>query len=273
MEEGIKVLFVDDEQNVLSAIKRAFIDENYIILAASSGADGLALFDLHQIQVVVSDYRMPGMNGIEFLREVNKRWPQTVKIVLSGYADIETVVAAVNEGQIYKFIPKPWNDDDLKLTISNALDKYFLQKKNEELTVELQKKNTELTKLNEELNILLEEKFANLEFRTEIVTTYQNILDSVPIGIIGVDLNNDTLAICNSTWANIIGNTRCLLGENIEKSLPGSIVDIIETVKIDHRTKKRLIINGARGVIAATLMEQGNGQRGVILSFTREDDL
>ncbi len=272
MEEEVTILFVDDEQNVLNAIKRVFIDENYAVLGASSGSEGLALFDKHQIQVVVSDYRMPGMNGIEFLSEVNKRWPETVKIVLSGFADISTIVTAVNEGQIYKFIPKPWNDDDLKLTISNALDKHFLQRKNKELTAELQKKNGELTKLNQELKVLLEEKSANLQFRTEIVTTYQNILDAIPVGVIGVDLTNDSLVICNSTWTRIMGNPHRLLGENIGKSLPANIIEAVKAVEADHHIRKRLAINGIKGIVAATLMEQGNGQRGAILSFSPEDD-
>ncbi len=74
---------------------------------------------------------MPNMNGVEFLREVRTRWPDTVRIVLSGYADTASIVSAINEGEIYRFIPKPWNDDDLKVTIANAIERYHLLKKND----------------------------------------------------------------------------------------------------------------------------------------------
>jgi len=158
MEKEVKILFVDDEENVLHAVKRVFLDENYTIFTAVSAAEGLALLDSNQVQVVVSDYRMPGTDGVEFLREVNNRWPETVKILLSGYADITSIIAAINEGQIYKFIPKPWNDDDLRVSISNALDRYLLRQKNVELTHELSAKNEELTRLNVALQKLLEEQ-------------------------------------------------------------------------------------------------------------------
>ena len=112
MEERARILCVDDEPNVLRALERMFLDEEYEILTAPSALEGLqALERIQPVQIVVSDYRMPAMNGVDFLREVCRRWPDTVRIVLSGYADTAAVVAAINDGEIYKFIPKPWNDD------------------------------------------------------------------------------------------------------------------------------------------------------------------
>lgn len=156
MEEKIRILLVDDERNVLRAVERLFIDEEVEVLLCASGGEGLeTLRAVSPVQVVISDYRMPGMTGVDFLREVHKNWPETVRIVLSGYADTAAVVSLINEGQIYKFIPKPWNDDDLKVTISNALEKYFLHKRNAQLAEELRRKNEELRKLNENLARLL----------------------------------------------------------------------------------------------------------------------
>jgi two-component system NtrC family sensor kinase len=153
MDEQIRILFVDDEKNVLRSLQRTFLDEDYEILAASSGAEGLSLLqEVSPVQVVISDYRMPEMTGVDFLREVVKHWPDTVRIVLSGYADTASIVSAINEGDIYKFIPKPWNEDELKVTIVNALGKYFLNKKNRELSDELSCKNEELARTNDELN-------------------------------------------------------------------------------------------------------------------------
>src|SRR6266536_904479 len=109
MDEQIRILFVDDEKNVLRSLERTFLDEDYEILTATTGAEGLAVLQNNSpVQVVISDYRMPEMNGVDFLRKVCNQWPETVRIVPSGYADTASIVSAINEGQIYKFIPKPW---------------------------------------------------------------------------------------------------------------------------------------------------------------------
>jgi len=130
MNGEIKILCVDDEPNVLNALKRLFLDEPYTILTAASGQEGLEIIEKENVQIIISDYRMPGMNGVDFLKEARKKWPDTVRIVLSGYADTAAIVSAINEGQIYKFVPKPWNDEELKVTISNAIERYHLFKKN-----------------------------------------------------------------------------------------------------------------------------------------------
>ena len=172
MEEEIKILCVDDEPNVLNAIKRLLLDENYTVLTAGSGQEGLDILSKTHVQLIIADYRMPKMTGIEFLRQVREYWPDTIRIVLSGYADTASIVAAINEGQIYKFIPKPWNDDELKIAISNALESHFLAKKNRQLTDELRQQYKELEKL-------LRDKNDNLELRAGMLSSHQNILDSI----------------------------------------------------------------------------------------------
>jgi two-component system NtrC family sensor kinase len=272
MNEKIKILFVDDEQNVLNAINRTFMDEDYLIVTATSGQEGLEYLTQDTFQVVVSDYRMPGLNGIEFLREVYNNWPETVRIVLSGYADVATVVEALNEGQIYKFIPKPWDNNDLKITISNALERYFLFKKNMELTKELSKKNDDLEKLNVQLSKLLEEQSFNLEFRTKIVAAYQNILDAIPVGIVGIDSAN-MVALCNFSWTAIMEKGWCSLGETVDNLLKEDEILFIEKVRRENNAKKRTMIRGIPGILSGSLMKRDNDQEGVILAFAREDDL
>jgi response regulator RpfG family c-di-GMP phosphodiesterase len=128
MSRKIGILFVDDEQSILNTMKRLFINSGYDILTAESGEEGLQKIKNNTpVHIVVSDYRMPGMNGVEFLKTVNTRWPDTVRIVLSGHADTANVIAAINEGQIFKIITKPWNDDDFKNIIIDAAEKYHIQ--------------------------------------------------------------------------------------------------------------------------------------------------
>ncbi len=168
MDEPVRILFVDDEVNVLRSLQRTFLDDDYEILTASSGVRALSkLEEVPPVQVVISDYRMPEMNGIEFLREVRRRWPETVRIVLSGYADTGVVISSINDGEIYKFIPKPWNDDELRITIINALERYFLNRKNMELTDALATTMEELNRMNAELERLRERVGGDLSDREE----------------------------------------------------------------------------------------------------------
>jgi two-component system NtrC family sensor kinase len=164
MGEQIRILFVDDERNVLRSLKRTFLDEDYEILTASSGAEGIAVLQsITPIQLVISDYRMPEMNGVDFLREVCHRWPETLRIVLSGYADTASIVSAINKGHIYKFIAKPWNEDELKITIVNAIERYYLDKENKQLAESLKTKNDQLEILNDDLELQVAEKTGNVE--------------------------------------------------------------------------------------------------------------
>jgi len=115
------VLFVDDEVNILSSIKRTLRREGYDILTASSADEGFSLLAKYPIQVVVSDQRMPEMNGTEFLARVKSLYPETVRIVLSGYSEITTVTDAINKGAVYRFMLKPWEEEALKEEIAGAL--------------------------------------------------------------------------------------------------------------------------------------------------------
>jgi two-component system NtrC family sensor kinase len=188
MDMRVRILCVDDEINVLKALERVFMDEEYELITATSAEEGLAALNNGlNPQVILSDYRMPGLNGVDFLREVCKKWPQTVRLVLSGYADTAAVVAAINEGQIYKFIPKPWNDDELKVTIGNALERYWLHQKNVELTEALRDTNDELERQNEMLEEAVAQRTSDLVFRNRALTLAHNILDALPVAVVGVD--------------------------------------------------------------------------------------
>jgi two-component system, NtrC family, sensor kinase len=197
MGEPTRILCIDDEQNVLRSLTRLFLDDPYEILTAPSGAEGLLILDQSgTVPVVISDYRMPGMNGVEFLTEVRKRWPETVRIVLSGYADTGAIVSAINEGQIYRFVAKPWNDDELRITVSNALERYDLGRKNLALTEELRRKNDELTALNRELERRVVERTEALTTQNRLLTESLGILDNLPMAIVGMDPQG-TVFQCN----------------------------------------------------------------------------
>lgn len=127
------LLFVDDEENVLSALKRIFIEENYIILLATSAARALEMMEEQPVHLVITDHRMPVMTGADMLKRIKESWPETIRIMLTGYADVNSIMGAVKDGAVYKFITKPWNDEDLRLTVSLALQQYVLMQENRHL--------------------------------------------------------------------------------------------------------------------------------------------
>ncbi|GBD95312.1 MAG TPA: response regulator [Nitrospirae bacterium] len=131
--EGFSLLLVDDEEGVLKAIKRVFLEENYEILTAGSADKALDIMEQKTIHLVISDYRMPGRSGAELLKDIKQRWPDTIRIMLTGHADIQSIMGAVSEGAVYKFITKPWNDEDLRLTVSLAFQQYSLIQENKAL--------------------------------------------------------------------------------------------------------------------------------------------
>jgi signal transduction histidine kinase len=140
----IKVLYVDDEENNLIAF-RANFRKIYEVYTAISAQDALEILKGHIIQIVISDQRMPGITGVEFLEQVVDLYPDTIRLLITGQADIEVVIEAINRGQVSKYIQKPWDWDKLSVAIDNCVTFYTSR-------VQLKSKNEELQKINEELN-------------------------------------------------------------------------------------------------------------------------
>jgi DNA-binding NtrC family response regulator len=148
------ILLVDDEEMILTSIKSFLaIETDYEVLTYTAPAD--ALEDLHgkirTMDLVISDYLMPKMDGISFLAEVKKRFPLVPRILLTGYADKENAIKAINEVGLYQYIEKPWNNDDLRLIIRNALEKTALLRQLQEKIQEVEKVHKELSDVQKEI--------------------------------------------------------------------------------------------------------------------------
>ncbi|MFB9885145.1 HD domain-containing phosphohydrolase [Balneatrix alpica] len=146
-----RILCVDDEPSVLSSLKRLLRAGNYEVLTADSGAQGLELLKIHPIQVVISDMRMPGMSGAEFLAQVAQLYPETTRVLLTGYADMESTISAVNHGQIHRYVQKPWNNEELLLALDDIIERQRLRFENAFLLKEVERQNEELKELNASL--------------------------------------------------------------------------------------------------------------------------
>jgi len=164
------LLLVDDEPNIIAVLKRLFRTEGYNILVANSGAEGLTQLEQARVDVVVSDMRMPHMDGVEFLSRVAEKWPATERILLTGFADLSSTVEAVNKGRIYRYISKPWDETELKLAVAQALEKKRLSDERDYLYAVTRKQNRQLREFNQNLE-------AMVASRTEEIQQTADMLD------------------------------------------------------------------------------------------------
>ena len=148
--EEISILYVDDEVNNLVTFKANF-RRDYKIFTSENANDAINILKGNAVQVIITDQRMPGKTGVEFLQEVIREFPNPIRILLTGYSDIEVVIDSINKGQVFRYITKPFNDLELKMTIENAMEVYNLREQNKELI-------KKLSTANEQLEFMLRQK-------------------------------------------------------------------------------------------------------------------
>jgi DNA-binding NtrC family response regulator len=139
-----RILLVDDEPNVLSSLKRALFDDHLEITAVTSAEAALDIMIEGTFKVVVSDERMIGLQGSDFLALVKEYYPATVRILLTGHATLEAAMKAVNKGEIYRFFSKPWDDHDLRFSIRSSIEKFDLEEENRRLLATVKKQSLEI---------------------------------------------------------------------------------------------------------------------------------
>lgn len=145
------ILLVDDEPNIRTSLRRLFRDKGFHVHIADGGKAGLALLETETVDLVISDMRMPEMDGTHFLEQVRSRWPDTVRLLLTGYADIASIIGAINRGEIYRYISKPWDDYDIVLIVRQALERKALEQEKKRLEALICRQNEELKTLNARL--------------------------------------------------------------------------------------------------------------------------
>lgn len=205
------ILLVDDEANILSSLTRLLRPQGYRILRAGSGKEGLEILAQNEVGVIVSDQRMPEMTGVEFLHQVRDLYPDTVRIVLSGYTELTSITDAINRGAIYKFLTKPWEDDLLRANIEEAFERYEMKRENDRLSRELEKR--------------VEEKTLELTRSIKVLQVSQEILEALPVAVVGID-SDGVIAVANSMAHALLGRggTLPLLGEQARELLPPGLM-------------------------------------------------
>lgn len=162
----LSLLLLDDEQDILNALKR-LLRKEYTIVTFNDGRDALAYLAENHIDMIMSDMRMPEMDGAEFLSKSRDITPNAIRLLLTGYSDMESTVKAINEGGVYTYIGKPWDNQDIKMTLSKAADHYLLKKEAKSLNEQVVKANKELEEFNQSLEQKINQRTAALQASKE----------------------------------------------------------------------------------------------------------
>ncbi|MCS0656880.1 EAL domain-containing protein [Massilia terrae] len=253
------LLLVDDEPNILAALKRQLRGAGLRILTAPGGKEGLELLAAEQVDVIVSDQRMPGMTGVEFLRAVKHSHPDTVRMVLSGFTELQSVTDAVNEGAIYKFLTKPWDDTQMRAHILEAFRQKEMADENRRLDLEVRTANQHLAQANRQLEEVLRQQQEQISHTGTSLAIVREALQHVPLPILGLD-EEQAVAFANLAAQALFRDAGELLGSPAEWVMP-------ELLSIEEGSPRLLEVGGARFRIAAHGMGRGTSARGTLMIF------
>lgn len=210
------VLCVDDETSILASLKRALRKQPYDVVTANSGAEALEVLESRTVDLIISDMRMPSMSGAELLTQVYQQWPDTIRILLTGYADMESTVAAINGGQIFRYLNKPWNNDELVVAIDNALEHKRLRDEHAALTALTRKQNAELKVFNTALESKVEARTRELsDAHTQLNETHSALRDSYQSAITVFASLIELREGSNHHHSQTVADTSRLIGESL----------------------------------------------------------
>jgi EAL domain-containing protein (putative c-di-GMP-specific phosphodiesterase class I)/CheY-like chemotaxis protein len=216
------LLLVDDEPSISASLRRLLRRDGYKIVMANSGPEGLQRLAENDVDVIVSDQRMPGMTGVEFLRRAKELYPDTVRIVLSGYTELQYITDAVNEGAIYKFLTKPWDDELLREQIAEAFRRKELADDNRRLDIQVKQANRDLAEVNNRLQSALDSQREQITRDEARIDMAREVLECIPIPVLGIDVEG-VVAFVNAQAERIIAPASVLIGELAVEVLPAQL--------------------------------------------------
>ena len=254
------LLLVDDEPNILASLKRLLRRDAYHILTANSGQEGLDVLASNAVDVIVSDQRMPGMLGADFLRKAKLLCPQTIRIMLSGYTELQAVTDAVNEGAIFKFLTKPWEDHQLREHIAEAFRLKGIDDDNVRLNAQLRDANQALAAANAAMQALVNQQQHQISRDEVSLGIAREVLQFLPLPVIGLD-DEGMIAFINAAAANLFERGAALLGSEAALVLP-QLFDGQDTPRL-------AAIDGQPYVVAVHPMGLHSRSRGSLVTLSR----
>ncbi|WP_426113401.1 EAL domain-containing protein [Massilia sp. PWRC2] len=262
-----RLMLVDDEPNILAALQRLLRRDQYQIVLANSGAEGLAMLAANSVDVIVSDQRMPGMLGADFLRKARAICPDSIRIMLSGYTELQSVTDAVNEGAIFKFLTKPWDDEQFRGHIAEAFRIKEIADDNQRLHFEVRSANHELAAANRKLEQLLREKQEQISLDEITLNVARELMQHLPLPIIGLD-DRGMIAFLNRSAEQLLSTAGALLGKGAALVLPYLLADgALAGAASSHRTD----IAGTAYRVLHYRMGQCSASRGSLLALISDN--
>lgn len=239
----LRVLAVDDEPNILSALRRTLRGRGFDIQVAQGGAAGLALLQSEPFDAIISDMRMPEMNGAEFLRRSRDLQPDAVRILLTGYADISSTIEAVNQGEIFRYISKPWDDEVLVRTLNDGLERKLLQRERDRLLEVVAEQNRQLKAHADELEQRVAERTRELtDAHGRLETMHQRIRDdfAATVRVLAALLDQRAglskgCAAAAAATARQLGEAAGLRGEALQDVVYAALLEDIGKVGLPDR--------------------------------------
>lgn len=262
------VLCVDDEHNVLQSLKRLLRREKYHIKTADSGEAALQILEHHEVHLVISDQRMPGMNGTELLSRIKDLYPGILRIMLTGYTDVDSITDSINKGHIYKFFLKPWNDHNLKLEIRQALEQYELIKANKRLDETVVQQNQQLKEINERLEAMVDERTMEIVMKNQALEISHAVLEDLPMPIIGVD-RDGMIVLTNKSAQKVFSPKKINVGGPLADLFPEMINQRVSEVATSGRKFRTaaVAINGKSYEVQIIPLSGRFKGHGVIISL------
>ena len=237
------ILCVDDEVGIVRAIRRSLKAEPVNVLTAGGGAEALEILRKNAVSLILTDYRMAEMNGIEFLEQAAPLCPDAFRIILTGYAEAHVLVEAVNRGMIYKILYKPFQEEDIILTVRSGLEHHARNRENRVLLEELEKRNKELAILNQKLQCGLEGTREDLNVSSTVLGIAQQLLNEIPAAVIGIEPSGQIVfanKLANIWFASRTGpGVFSLVGTWSSEVLPASVHETLKEMSETPRPSAR----------------------------------
>jgi DNA-binding NtrC family response regulator len=252
-----RVLLVDDEPPILRSLVRLLTFETYELTTAGTAADALAELAKNEISVVLTDFDLGGVDGVELLREARRLSPDTSRILFSGHIDIELLRRAVNGGEVYRFVTKPWEDDELLQAVRQGVERSQLLRRNRALGERAEEQNRQLKRFNAELEQMVGERTAALELRNRALSLSQEVLDGLPVAVVGIAPDGQ-VALANA-----------LARQMFPDLLPGeapsdTAAPLWEWSRNALQQGNQLVVDGSCGPMRVEVMALG--ERGVVMT-------
>lgn len=263
MDKLIQVVILDDEESILRSLTRVFMNESYGIFTTTDHQEALQIIENNEIKVVLSDQRMPLVSGVEFLSTVKLKKPDTIRILFTGYADIQSSQDAINKGAVYKYISKPWNDEELKNIIEDSIHRFDLAAENARLQEMTQKQNAELKEANERIQKLYEkEKEFSSTVSHELKTPLTSMKMSIDIVMRKIDgkVDPDVMVFMNINKKNVERLSR-LVNEilSLTKLESGTEPVLMELTDVNHIIKEVVLVQKIladdKGIVLKTALD------------------